>query len=44
MSEEQKTVHICPILGRTVLWIDEKCMEECGKEDCPVKEKMAEMN
>ncbi|HOO90643.1 MAG TPA: hypothetical protein PLA74_07440 [Syntrophales bacterium] len=28
-------IHICPILMRTVKFIDGECSEQC-KEDCPV--------
>jgi hypothetical protein len=30
-------IHICPILMRTVKFIDDRCTEPC-KEDCPVQE------
>lgn len=30
-------IHICPILMRTVKFIDGECSEQC-KEDCPVLE------
>lgn len=32
-----KDVHICPILMRTVIWIDGKCQENCDEEDCPIQ-------
>lgn len=31
-----KDVHICPILMRTVIWIDGNCTEKCDEEDCPI--------
>lgn len=31
-----KDVHICPILMRTVIWVDGKCQEKCDAEDCPI--------
>lgn len=32
-------IHICPILMRTVKFMDGKCTEQC-EEDCPIQEKM----
>ncbi len=31
-----KDVHVCPVLMRTVIWIDGECTEECGETDCPI--------
>lgn len=33
-------IHICPILMRTVRFIDGQCSEECSEEDCPIREEM----
>ena len=30
-------VHICPLLMRTVIWVDGKCAEICD-EECPIVE------
>ena len=32
-----KDVHLCPILMRTVIWIDGKCNEQCGVDNCPIQ-------
>ena len=32
----EKEVHICPILVRTVIWKDGKCTEKCDEDDCPI--------
>lgn len=32
----EKEVHVCPILMRTVIWEDGKCTEECDEEECPI--------
>lgn len=32
-----KEVHVCPILMRTVVWIDGKCTENCSEEACPIE-------
>ena len=37
-----KDVHICPILMRTVIWIDGKCTEECDENDCPIRESISD--
>ena len=29
-------IHICPILMRTVKFIDGKCAERCNEKDCPI--------
>ncbi len=29
-------IHICPILMRTVKFVDGRCTEFCNEEDCPV--------
>ena len=34
----EKEVHICPILMRTVIWEDGKCTEDCDEEDCPISD------
>ncbi len=31
-----KEIHVCPILMRTVIWIDGKCTENCPEEECPI--------
>lgn len=31
-----REVHVCPILMRTVIWENGKCVEECDKDDCPL--------
>ena len=36
-------IHICPILMRTVRFIDGNCTET-GKEDCPLEESQKEDN
>lgn len=39
MSEErEKEGHICPLLMRTVVWIDGKCAEQCDKMKCPLRD------
>ncbi len=37
MTEEKRSVHICPVLLRTVIWIDNQCTETCSEEDCPIE-------
>lgn len=32
----EKVVHVCPILMRTVIWEDGKCTEDCDEEDGPI--------
>ena len=36
--EEQDvcSIHICPILGRTVMFEDDECTEICFDKDCPI--------
>lgn len=34
MSE--KEVHLCPLIGRTVIWENGKCSEDCKEDDCPI--------
>ncbi len=29
-------IHICPLLMRTVKFVDGKCTETCNEADCPV--------
>lgn len=29
-------IHICPILMRTVKFVDGQCVEQCDEMDCPV--------
>ncbi len=36
MSEENREVHICPILMKTVIWADGICTETCAESQCPV--------
>ena len=31
-----KEVHLCPILGRTVIWKNGECTETCNEGDCPI--------
>ena len=31
-----KEAHICPILMRTVIWENNKCIEDCKEEGCPI--------
>ncbi len=33
-------VHICPILMRTVRFIEGQCSELCEETDCPIQEEM----
>ena len=34
MSE--KEVHLCPILGRTVIWKGGVCTEDCRESECAI--------
>ena len=29
-------IHVCPILMRTVKFIDGRCSEQCNEDDCPI--------
>ena len=36
MTNGKQDVHLCPILMRTVIWVNGKCTVECGEITCPV--------
>ena len=33
-------VHVCPILMRTVRFLDGNCSENCNESDCPILEEL----
>ena len=35
---EEREVHICPILMRTVVFVNKQCIQQCGEDDCPIKD------
>ncbi len=34
-------VHLCPILMKTVCFVDGSCREACGEADCPIREALS---
>ena len=38
ITERMSEIHVCPILMRTVLFVDGFCLEDCdARGDCPIK-------
>lgn len=37
-ENNDKTVHICTILGRSVVFVHNQCQVRCKEKECPVVE------